>query len=93
LRKSACERFMTVLGPGSDGYHENHVHVDLAKRRHDYRICQWDVREPMDNAAPSPHIVSSRQPTPLESMPAAAAKPTSTDGKAAETSRRAATMR
>ncbi len=30
LRKLTCARFTTVLGPGSDGYHENHVHVDLA---------------------------------------------------------------
>jgi hypothetical protein len=47
MRKSACERFMTVLGPGSDGYHESHVHVDLAERARGYRLCQWDVREPL----------------------------------------------
>ena len=46
LRVSACARFMTVLGPGSDGYHENHVHVDLAERTRGYRMCQWDVRTP-----------------------------------------------
>ncbi len=46
LRRTACARFATVLGPGSDGYHENHVHVDLAERRSSYRMCQWDVREP-----------------------------------------------
>jgi hypothetical protein len=42
---------MTVLGPGSDGFHENHVHVDLAERRGNYRICEWDVREPGETAA------------------------------------------
>src|SRR5262249_11520958 len=52
LRKSACARFSTVLGPGSDGYHENHVHVDLAERRGGYRMCQWDVREPDEESAP-----------------------------------------
>ena len=31
LRQSVCARFTTVLGPGSDGYHEDHVHVDLAE--------------------------------------------------------------
>jgi len=46
LRKLACARFSTVLGPGSDGYHEDHVHVDLAERRGGYRMCEWDVREP-----------------------------------------------
>jgi hypothetical protein len=42
---SACARFSTVLGPGSDGYHEDHIHLDLAERRSGYRICQWDVWE------------------------------------------------
>jgi hypothetical protein len=46
LRQSVCAHFMTVLGPGSDGYHEDHVHVDLAERRNNYRLCEWDVREP-----------------------------------------------
>lgn len=46
MRTSACARFTTVLGPGSDGYHEEHVHVDLAERRGGYRLCQWDVRDP-----------------------------------------------
>ena len=45
LKQSTCARFTTVLGPGSDGYHEDHVHVDLAVRRGGYRMCQWDVRE------------------------------------------------
>jgi hypothetical protein len=51
LRQSVCARFMTVLGPGSDGYHEDHVHVDLAERRGGYRICEWDVRDPGDTPA------------------------------------------
>jgi len=44
MRASACDRFATVLGPGSDGYHESHIHVDLAERRNNYKLCQWDVR-------------------------------------------------
>ena len=55
LRRTACARFATVLGPGSDGYHEEHVHVDLAQRRSGHRMCQWDIREtdnhPAANAA------------------------------------------
>jgi hypothetical protein len=50
LRHTACTRFMTVLGPGSDGYHESHIHLDLAERRNGYRVCQWDVREPPEEA-------------------------------------------
>ncbi|HEY2532614.1 MAG TPA: extensin family protein [Xanthobacteraceae bacterium] len=46
IKASACARFSTVLGPGSDGSHEEHIHLDLAERRNNYKICQWDVREP-----------------------------------------------
>lgn len=47
LRESACHRFTTVLGPGSDGYHEQHIHLDVLERHNGYRICQWDVRSPI----------------------------------------------
>lgn len=33
LRKSACDYFNTVLGPGADRYHGDHFHVDLMKLR------------------------------------------------------------
>src|SRR5262249_40504696 len=46
LRVSACHRFTTVLGPGADSYHNNHIHLDSLERTHGTRICQWDVREP-----------------------------------------------
>ncbi|MDE2331578.1 MAG: extensin family protein [Bradyrhizobium sp.] len=49
---SVCARFTTVLGPGSDGYHENHIHLDLIARRNNYRICQWNVWDPMPQIAP-----------------------------------------
>jgi len=46
VRIASCGRFSTVLGPGSDGYHEGHIHLDLAERNRGYKMCQWDVREP-----------------------------------------------
>jgi hypothetical protein len=49
---SACARFSTVLGPGSDWYHEDHIHIDLMERRNNYRICQWNVYDPMPQVAP-----------------------------------------
>ncbi|QDF36517.1 extensin family protein [Bradyrhizobium symbiodeficiens] len=49
---SVCSRFSTVLGPGSDWYHEDHVHLDLVQRRNDYRICQWNVWDPLPQIAP-----------------------------------------
>ncbi|MSP47425.1 MAG: extensin, partial [Xanthobacteraceae bacterium] len=32
MRALACGRFTTVLGPGSDAYHSDHIHLDLAER-------------------------------------------------------------
>jgi hypothetical protein len=49
---SVCARFSTVLGPGSDWYHEDHIHLDLMERRNDYRICQWNVWDPLPQVAP-----------------------------------------
>ena len=53
VRESACARFATVLGPGSDSDHAQHVHLDLAPRRNNYKICEWDVRAPPAVAATS----------------------------------------
>ena len=51
--QSVCARFPTVLGPGSDWYHEEHIHLDLMERRNSsYRICQWNVWEPLPQIAP-----------------------------------------
>ncbi len=32
-QKAACGTFHTTLGPGSDGYHESHIHLDVATYR------------------------------------------------------------
>jgi hypothetical protein len=60
VRTAACGRFNTVLGPGSDGYHESHVHLDLAERTRGHKMCQWEVREP-------PVAVNVPLPTPRPS--------------------------
>jgi hypothetical protein len=39
IRRDACIRFTTVLGPGSDPYHGDHFHIDVARRKNGYRIC------------------------------------------------------
>jgi hypothetical protein len=49
---SVCARFKTVLGPGSDWYHEDHIHLDLAERRNDYKLCHWGIYDPMPEIAP-----------------------------------------
>lgn len=58
---SVCARFTTVLGPGSDGYHENHIHLDMIQRRNGYRICQWKIHDPVSAVAPSPPTERQRK--------------------------------
>ena len=64
MRKSVCTRFTTVLGPGSDGYHEDHIHIDLAERRSGYRICQWDIRDLMSGPDSDERSASADIPLP-----------------------------
>lgn len=42
LRKAACGWFTTILGPGSDGAHEQHLHLDIIPHGSSdrYRICR-----------------------------------------------------
>jgi hypothetical protein len=40
VQASACRQFTTVLAPGSNVYHYNHIHVDLMRRASRPVICQ-----------------------------------------------------
>ena len=37
---AACGPFRTTLGPGSDGFHEDHLHFDLARHDGGRRYCR-----------------------------------------------------
>lgn len=39
-RGAACAYFTTVLGPGTNTAHRDHLHLDLAYRSGGYRLCQ-----------------------------------------------------
>ena len=39
-RASSCLYFTTVLGPGTDAAHADHIHADIRQRRGGYRLCQ-----------------------------------------------------
>jgi hypothetical protein len=43
IRKSACERFRTVLGSGSDSLHADHLHLDMRERSRGSHLCQWVI--------------------------------------------------
>jgi hypothetical protein len=40
VQGSACQQFNTVLAPGSNRFHEDHIHVDLMRRSSGRVICQ-----------------------------------------------------
>jgi hypothetical protein len=40
VQGGACRQFTTVLAPGSNRYHYDHMHVDLMRRAHRRFICQ-----------------------------------------------------
>ena len=40
VQASACDQFTTVLAPGSNQFHYDHIHVDLMRRASGRRICQ-----------------------------------------------------
>lgn len=66
----ACRYFTTVLGPGSNAYHYDHLHIDLA--RHDprgyRRICQPYIKF-------TPRIDPERSQGALQSLSASANLP------------------
>jgi hypothetical protein len=55
----ACGPFTTVLGPGSDGMHEDHLHLDLAHHNAQgtYRYCK-----PKPDVTPSAMVASAMPP-------------------------------
>ena len=66
----ACQRFTTVLAPGSNVFHYDHIHVDLA--RHDprglKRICQPLIKFTPQLGSDNPRPMS--RPRPPERQPA-----------------------
>jgi hypothetical protein len=80
VRQSVCARFSTVLGPGSDWYHEDHIHLDLMERRNNYKICQWDVWDPLPRIAPLLPLERPREAPPRE-VAASSATPASGTAK------------
>src|SRR5579872_7299503 len=53
MKKTACTRFMTVLGPGADSFHAEHLHVDLEARHSGAHLCQWNL--PLTTVAAPAH--------------------------------------
>ncbi len=67
----ACQRFTTVLAPGSNVFHYDHIHVDLA--RHDprglRRICQPLIKFTPQLGGDGPRPLSKPIPPPRQPAP------------------------
>jgi hypothetical protein len=84
---TVCARFSTVLGPGSDGYHEDHIHLDLAPGRPEYRVCNWHVWESLPQVAPLMPAVRPDEAPPrpgAEGTAAVSARPAAVEEQGAE---------
>jgi hypothetical protein len=82
----ACGTFTTVLGPGSDAFHYDHFHLDLARHdaRGERRYCrpQIDFEPRLDD--PRPLIGAAPQPglPALPALPTTSLRPLPTAGAA-----------
>lgn len=63
VQASACERFTTVLAPGSNIYHYNHIHVDLMRRTSKRSICEPAPRVPQPPPFPPSGPMASPYPS------------------------------
>ena len=68
----ACGTFKTVLGPGSDGYHEDHFHLDLARHQPGRAYCN---PRPQNVPAPQPHYSPQPQYDPYYYPPQISQQP------------------
>jgi hypothetical protein len=75
---AACRRFTTVLGPGSNIFHYDHIHVDLARRK-SRDICKPGVLP----TGPSPADLMVRKGPELNRSPDPARGPVPVAGIAA----------
>lgn len=69
VQATACDRFTTVLAPGSNVYHYNHIHVDLMRRSSGRGICKPAPQMPTPPRLPNAPLMSGA-PYPQSSYPA-----------------------
>ncbi len=62
VQGAACQQFNTVLAPGSNVYHYDHIHVDLMRRSSRRIICQPAAVSGEEIAARRGNSYASREP-------------------------------
>jgi hypothetical protein len=66
---SACRLFATVLAPGSNAFHYDHMHVDLARHGSGRSICEPRPIPGDLIARRAPLVTGSVEPRPVEPQP------------------------
>lgn len=71
ITAGACGPFTTVLGPGSDGVHEDHLHLDLARHnaKGTYRYCRPKPQVPPPASWPPVYQASPGSEVPVADLP------------------------
>ncbi len=81
VHRGACRMFTTVLGPGANIFHYNHIHVDLARHgvKGDRHYCKPEIPDeaispypPRDPANYESHLVQAAPPAGLTANQATA---------------------
>ncbi len=62
VEAAACERFTTVLAPGSNAFHYDHIHVDLMRHASGNRICNPHPVSGEEVAAAAQARMAGRRP-------------------------------
>jgi len=64
VQAAACQQFSTVLAPGSNAYHYDHIHVDLMRRASRRAVCEPSAAsgEEIAARAGARNPYASRQP-------------------------------
>ena len=86
IEASACQQFSTVLAPGSDAYHYDHIHVDLMRRASQRLICEPAAvsGEEVAARAAQRNPYASRESFVTGSLPRQPARPRKEAGKVNE---------
>ena len=62
VQAAACDQFSTVLAPGSNVYHYDHIHVDLMRRRDGRHACNPNAVSGEEAAARAARYAGKRDP-------------------------------
>lgn len=75
IQAAACGQFTTVLAPGSNVYHYDHIHVDLMRRGSGHRACNPAAVSGEEIAARASGRYAGRRPEPAATGSVAQLRP------------------